>query len=207
MASVRGATRIVHLDVCDGILYPSKTWPFGEAGQRSEISQLGKENDISFEVHLMVADFREAFTWLVPSVTRIVLDARSEKLFETMQTLLTKHNSTSATSIALGVALTPNANISVLAPIHGLYDFVQVMGIDKVGFQGQTFDSRALELLRHLRSNFPDMILQVDGGVGAKHLREVALSGANRIIEGSGIFDSSDPKFAFANLCSIANTL
>lgn len=112
--------------------------------------------------------------------------------------------------VEVGVALrahdTPEALQPFDPPTGGLYDFVQVMGIDREGRQGEPPDphGKELELIRALRQKFPGLVIQVDGAV-APHVRELVAAGANRLVVGSALTRAENPKAVYALLYTEAN--
>jgi pentose-5-phosphate-3-epimerase len=88
--------------------------------------------------------------------------------------------------------------------VAGLYDFVQVMGIERVGSQGQPFDARAIDLVARIRAMYPALPLQVDGAA-ATHPQELARAGADRLIVGSAIITAADPAAALREIYNRAN--
>lgn len=79
------------------------------------------------------------------------------------------------------------------------------MGIERVGFQGQMFDERALEVIKALRQKYPDVDIQVDGGVSLERVASLVRAGATRLIVGSAIFSSDDPQRAYKDISRAAN--
>jgi pentose-5-phosphate-3-epimerase len=110
-------------------------------------------------------------------------------------------------AVVIGVALASHANVEDLDEYAGLYDFVQVMGIDHIGMQGQPPDPHhhELALISALRAKFPDLVIQVDGAAAA-HPRELVAAGANRLIVGSAIIQALNPKGAIEKLQAEANS-
>ena len=199
LESVRGSVRAVQIDVVDGMYAPNRTWPYGSASQRAEFTRIAAQEeglpaweDFDFEIDLMAAHpEKTVLEWVEAGASRLIIHAHSEGALAAVQKLQERRGG--ELGVAVGIALMSTDSGETLAPFAGLYDFVQVMGIEKVGFQGQSFDPRALDLLRTLREAHPELQLQVDGGVGREHLRECAEAGATRIAQGSTIFKSADP--------------
>ena len=199
LESVRGVVRAVQIDVVDGVYAPNRTWPYASASQRAEFTRIAAQEeglpawgDFDFEIDLMAAHpEKTVLDWVEAGASRIIVHSHSGGALEAVQKLQERRGG--ELGVAVGIALMCTDTPETLAPFAGLYDFVQVMGIEKVGFQGQSFDPRALDLLRALRKAYPELQLQVDGGVGRDHLRECAEAGATRIAQGSTIFKSADP--------------
>lgn len=61
------------------------------------------------------------------------------------------------------------------------------------GFGGQKFIASELPKVTALRKRFPDLDIEVDGGVGLATIDEAAAAGANVIVAGSAIVGAADP--------------
>ncbi|MBY0472746.1 hypothetical protein K2Q00_00460 [Patescibacteria group bacterium] len=153
-----------------------------------------------FEFDIMLPDPEAHIEKCVAlGASRIVIHADGESAKEALESM--QHLRGGSYAVEAGVALRAHDEPSVLALFEGLYDYVQVMGIDTIGVQGQPPDPhhKELELLKTLRVLYPNLPLQCDGGVAA-HPREVAEAGATRLVIGSGITKAEDPARAFEQL-------
>ncbi len=61
------------------------------------------------------------------------------------------------------------------------------------GFGGQKFMASELPKVTALRKRYPDLDIEVDGGVGPATIDQAADAGANVIVAGSAVFGASDP--------------
>jgi ribulose-phosphate 3-epimerase len=61
------------------------------------------------------------------------------------------------------------------------------------GFGGQAFMASELPKVRALRERYPDLNIEVDGGVGEATIDQVAEAGANVIVSGSAVFGALHP--------------
>jgi ribulose-phosphate 3-epimerase len=112
--------------------------------------------------------------------------------------------------LEIGVALdiqTPNEEVFEILDMidadgDSIIDFVQFMGIDNVGFQGQEFDDRVLEKISDLRDMYPNIQISVDGGVSFDNAADLISAGATRLISGSAIFETGDIAEAIHNMAS-----
>jgi ribulose-phosphate 3-epimerase len=94
-----------------------------------------------------------------------------------------------------GLVLNPATPISSIEHVMDRLDLILVMSVNP-GFGGQSFIPGALAKLRTLRrlidaSGLP-IRLEVDGGVKASNIREIAAAGADTFVAGSAIFGASD---------------
>ena len=94
-----------------------------------------------------------------------------------------------------GLVFNPATPLEVLDWVLEDIDLVLVMSVNP-GFGGQSFIPSALEKLRRLRSLIDRsgraIRLQVDGGVNADNIHDIALAGADTFVAGSAIFGASD---------------
>lgn len=61
------------------------------------------------------------------------------------------------------------------------------------GFGGQKFMASELPKVKALRERYPDLNIEVDGGLGPSTIDQAADAGANVIVAGSAVFGASDP--------------
>jgi len=82
-------------------------------------------------------------------------------------------------------------------------DLVLIMSVNP-GFGGQSFIASALAKLREARKRIDasgrDIWLEVDGGVKADNIAEIARAGADTFVAGSSVFGARDRKAALAGL-------
>jgi len=86
-----------------------------------------------------------------------------------------------------------------------MLDFVQLMGIKKIGAQGQPFDEPTLARAKELRTKFPDLEIAVDGSVNGTTISQLLAAGVNRFAPGSAISRANDPILAFKELSALIN--
>ncbi|HIE40521.1 MAG TPA: ribulose-phosphate 3-epimerase, partial [Thiomicrorhabdus sp.] len=74
-------------------------------------------------------------------------------------------------------------------------DMILIMSVNP-GFGGQSFIDQSLEKLRQARQLIDvsgcDIRLEIDGGVKAENIAEVAAAGCDTFVSGSGIFGKSN---------------
>ena len=61
------------------------------------------------------------------------------------------------------------------------------------GFGGQSFMPDMLPKVTGLRERYPDLNIEVDGGLSEKTIDAAAEAGANVIVAGSAVFGAKDP--------------
>jgi len=203
LALVRDAAPVVQIDAVDGVFAPNKTWPY--AGGEMFSSIISQERgmplweDFDFQFDCMVSHaLRDAQDFVRAGASSLVIHGAGKDARETLEAL--QEERAGEFGVELGLALLPGEEAETFAQYKELVDFVQVMGIAKVGFQGSEFDPRALTLIAKLRRDNPGLTIQVDGGVKMENAREIARAGANRLVVGSAIFSHAEPRAAIEEL-------
>jgi ribulose-phosphate 3-epimerase len=200
--------RFVQVDVVDGIFASSKTWPFVDEAPFERIVQ-GEEGmpfwqEFDFEFDCMISEPRKHIEKFIQAgAMRLVLHAEGDELRKTLDLLAPYREGT--LPIEIGIALLPTSSLDSIDVYDGSYDYVQVMGIEKVGFQGSSFDDRSLGLITSLRAKYPQLTIQIDGGVKIQNVREIVAAGCNRLIVGSAVFGADDALRALDDLTDKAN--
>ncbi|MBA5762734.1 ribulose-phosphate 3-epimerase [Vibrio sp. 404] len=180
---------VVHFDVMDNHYVPNLT--FG-----APVCKALRDYGITapIDVHLMVKpvdrivpDFAKAGA----SMITFHIEA-SDHVDRTLQ-LIKEHG------CKAGVVLNPATPLSHLEYIMDKVDMILLMSVNP-GFGGQSFIPNTLEKLRAVRKMIDesgrDIRLEIDGGVKAENIREIAEAGADMFVAGSAIFSQSDYKKA-----------
>ncbi len=68
------------------------------------------------------------------------------------------------------------------------------------GFGGQKFMSSQLPKVTSIREKYPDLNIEVDGGLAEGTIDQAAEAGANVIVAGSAVFGAKDPAGVIAKL-------
>lgn len=205
----------LHIDVMDGHFVPNLT--IGAP----IVACLRKHSDAFFDVHLMVsnpkqwvAEYAKAgadmYTFHIESFIGEVAEGSSSsstaaatssppslhpEVVETCQLIR-------AANMHVGLTLKPETPIDVLLPylaVPGLVDMVLVMTV-RPGFGGQKFMPDAARKCRVVRDLYPNLLIEVDGGLDPVTVKEAAANGANVIVAGSAIFCVADPGAAISIL-------
>jgi ribulose-phosphate 3-epimerase len=107
-----------------------------------------------------------------------------------------------ALGLGVGVALNPETSVEQVLAASEDVDLVLCMSIHP-GYSGQLFMPEALKRIAALRARLPaDMLVQVDGGIGAENVAEVHGSGADLLVAGSSIFGAEDVGSTYTQLAS-----
>jgi len=176
----------LHLDVMDGHFVPNLT--FGHSVVQSIRKKVG--SDPVLDVHLMVSHPEQ---W----VKEMAKAGASNYTFhleatDNPQQLI---RDIRKEGMRAGIAIKPNTPLQALLDVMNsqMCDIVLIMTVEP-GFGGQSFMQDMMTKVSELRNLFPNLDIEVDGGVGPNTIKYCADAGANMIVSGSAIMKSSNPK-------------
>ncbi len=187
----------IHVDVVDGKFVPFTSWPYEPKGEPIEVRKT--TDKFTLEVDLMVENpLVSADAWLMSGADMLVFHVETINLDAFARFV-------DSTRISIGVCALNDTPLSVLEPYVEIADYIQLMGIAKIGSQGQPFDERVLERISELKIKFPRHPITIDGSVNKETIAKIAKAGADRFICGSAIVGASDPNLAHLELSALIN--
>lgn len=189
----------IHLDIDDGVFTPEYSWPFLEAGRAGDVDAFALRG-VVFDAHLMVSDCRELGRIFINAGARSII-AHAEAHDMNPKTL---RDWEAAGTRAIGIATLIDTDLQSLNPLLPFCDFLHVMSVATIGAQGAAFDPRAIERVRLLHQDHPDLPIEVDGGVSRETIALLVQAGATRFAVGSAIAAAPDSTEAYAELISLA---
>ena len=202
-ATVKGAVSCVQIDITDGSYAHTETWPFSSSEHFSQLLSQDEGmpfwEDIEYEVDMLV-DKPERFVddWIAVGISGAVIHVESTDMFEEISQKLRDHG------VLCGAGILPSTDIAKLEELEGLFDFIQCMGNDEIGRNGVVLDERVYEKVQVLRELYPEMPIAVDIGVNEETAPELVDAGATKLVSGSAIFGSPDPKETITALENLA---
>ncbi|EKX45722.1 hypothetical protein GUITHDRAFT_71207 [Guillardia theta CCMP2712] len=175
----------VHLDVMDGHFVPNLSWG------APVIKCLKPHSKAFFDVHLMVSepakwvkDMAEAGANMFTFHIEVMKDEQETRsLIQAIK----------AANMKCGIAVKPKTAVSTVFPFVDDLDLVLVMTVEP-GFGGQAFMADMMPKVEELREKFPNLDVEVDGGIGPNNIDECAKAGANWIVAGSSVFKAKNPQ-------------
>jgi len=193
LSLVRGVVPVVQVDITDGKFVPDRSWPYNES-DKEEFEKIKKgevglpfRQDFYFEADLMIKNPEDQIEdFVFAGFSRLIVHLESTNK---MNEIITKAREL---DVEIGIALNIGTLNEMLEEYIDKVDFVQFMGIKKIGFQGQEFDPEVVNKISSLRQKHPDIIISIDGGVSLKNAAHLLSAGAERLISGSAIFESGD---------------
>ena len=191
--SVEGAADWLQVDVMDGHFVPNLS--FGAPVVRC------LKTKIPLDVHLMVSNPEDRIEeFLELEVKHITFHAEAVIESDGRRALIQAIRDGGALS---GIALKPGTPIGAIEDVVADVDLVLIMSVEP-GFGGQEFLPDVLEKVRSLRARFPDLMLQMDGGINAETAKQCIAAGADNLVAGSFVFGAHDHAAAIASLRQVA---
>ncbi len=180
----------IHIDVMDGHFVPNITIGplIVEAARRVTALPL--------DVHLMIEnperyikDFADAGASLISVQAEVCVH-----LHRTVQMI-------KEIGLRAGVVLNPSTPLSAIEWVLKYVDIVIIMSVNP-GFGGQDFIPNSLDKIRDLRGmiqkNGLSTLIEIDGGVNEKTIKNISDAGVDVFVAGSAIFGSPDYKKTIA---------
>jgi len=187
----------IHIDVMDGHFVPNITIGplIVEAARRVTALPL--------DVHLMIEnperyikDFQDAGASLISVQAEVCVH-----LHRTVQMI-------KEIGLRAGVVLNPSTPLSAIEWILNDVDIVMIMSVNP-GFGGQDFIPNSLDKIRDLRGMIQNSglstLIEIDGGVNEKTIKNISDAGVDVFVAGSAIFGSPDYKKTIARFRELIN--
>jgi ribulose-phosphate 3-epimerase len=181
----KGGADMVHIDVMDGHYVPNLS--FGPM----VVKAIRPLTNIPFDVHLMMdnpMEFVDEF-----------IEAGADSITVHAEVLPHLHRSLTYIKnkgIQAAVALNPSTPLCVLDYVLQDVDMILLMSVNP-GFGGQEFIPGMLQKISELKERLfkanSNAIIQVDGGISLKNIRQVTEAGADCLVAGSSVYSTSDP--------------
>ena len=169
----------LHLDVMDGNFVPNISYG------SPVISAIRPHSNLVFEVHLMVEEpdrFIKDFVDAGADIITVHVEA-IKHLHRTIQLIKSYGKK-------VGVALNPATPIETLKHVVKEIDMILIMSVNP-GFGGQAFIPEVLSKIEELRTLYPEIDIEVDGGVNEKTVEAIKEAGANVLVAGSYLFSGN----------------
>jgi ribulose-phosphate 3-epimerase len=174
----------IHVDVMDGHFVPNIT--IGPL----IVEAASRVTSLPLDVHLMIEHpdkYIEDFAKAGANLISVQVEACIH-LNRTVQMI-------KALDLRAGAVLNPATPLSALEWVLEDVDFVMIMSVNP-GFGGQKFIPNSIDKIRALRKMIQDRglstLIEIDGGVNEKTIKNISDAGADVFVAGSAIFKSPD---------------
>lgn len=201
---VRGLVQTFQIDIADGLFVTSRSWPMnpGDKAQFERIvrgeEQLPYKDELEYEVHFMAHNPEKLLPgWVRAGVVRALFHVEAKHDFGELVSIAQK------AGIELGISLKVGTDVSRIEPYRNHISVVQLMGIEHIGLQGQSFAPEVIDMIKVVKERYPDVTIEIDGSVNAETAPLMVEAGAQRLAPGSYVFQSDDPKAAIETLKNV----
>ncbi|MFH2011364.1 MAG: ribulose-phosphate 3-epimerase [Pseudomonadota bacterium] len=179
----KGFTDYAQVDFMDGDFVPSKSI--------SSDDLVGVKIPLNIEAHLMVKDPSSYIASLKSIGTKKVIfhfeaDPDPENVITNIKNL----------DMETGLAINPRTAISEFQYLVPQVDSFLFLSVDP-GFYGSPFIPEVLDEIKRFRTQFPAVIIGIDGGISIDNIRKVKEAGVDYACVGSRIFLQPDPKESY----------
>jgi ribulose-phosphate 3-epimerase len=181
---VAAGADIIHFDVMDNHYVPNLTiGPLVCQAIRPHVQ-------VPIDVHLMVKPVDRIIPDFAKAGANIISfhPEASEHLDRSLQLIRDQ-------GCKAGLVFNPATPLHYLDHVMDKLDLILIMSVNP-GFGGQSFIPGALQKIADVRNRIAesgrDIMLEVDGGIKAENIAEVAKAGADTFVAGSAIFGKPD---------------
>jgi pentose-5-phosphate-3-epimerase len=212
----------VQIDFCDGKFVPNTTWPFVEKEDLSNFEKIKNnfennkdaeiylpewetlsyaadimcENPIQYFKHLLAMGFSE-FVIHFRSIQDPNLTLTVERFGE-IEKFCSDFMIDLTISIDIKTDLEDFIKFTKKFENSIAWKQIQIMGIENIGVQGESFDERVLEIIKKIKTEFPEKEIMMDGGMNSESIEKCKKVGAKLFVVGSALHgDSLLEKFKF----------
>ena len=172
---IESGSDFIHIDIMDGHFVDNLT--FGPP----VIKSIRKNNDYLLDCHLMVS---EPDKWIIP-------------IYESGGNIFTFHIESTDNPLNIikkvkelkmkcGIAISPETKIESILYLIDKIDLVLIMTV-KPGFGGQIILEETFHKISNLRKLYPNLDIEIDGGINKNNIKKLKSLGANMIVSGSDL--------------------
>ena len=170
-----------HLDVMDGKFVKNKSI------DHAYVEQLREKSALLFDVHLMIENAEKVVKKYIKAGANII--SLQYEAFKDENLLIKTLKTIKNSDVMAGIAIDIDTDINVLTPIIKYVDMVLVLCV-KVGKGGQEFNKSAIKKIKTLRGEYPDILIEADGGINDKSAPAVVRAGADILVSGHYIYSN-----------------
>jgi len=201
LGQLSDVTDWAHLDVCDGKFASPPTWSNPDDLWSAEISIK------NFEVHLMIEKPWESIgPWLRTPISRFIFHVETfedsaEHLQKAEEMTAEIHSLQKEALLALKIETPLNGFSRYASNVDGILLMAHVLGVS-----GVPFDENVIPKIATLHRDYPDLVIEVDGGIDVSSILLCKEAGARRAVATSYI-SKGEPEERMRQLMAAAGEI
>jgi len=182
----------VHIDVSDGTFSKHVSW-------HENKDLIGFETRAKIEVHLMIdKPEKKIGEWLLTPASRLIFHQEATKNHEL---IIQKIHEAGREA---GLAIRRDTPWLKFFPYFGKVDLLQILAVSP-GPSGQVLSEETIHKIGHIKHTCHPCIIEVDGGVNLQNAQVLTKEGADVLVAGKAIFESSDIEKSIEELKTLSN--
>lgn len=190
----------LHVDVMDGHFVPNLT--FGPPVVKALRAHIPKGTAF-FDCHMMVSN---PLQWVddmaAAGADQYTFHIEATSTAEETQRVI---DAIKKQGMKVGIAVKPGSAVDTIYPYVDQIDLALVMTVEP-GFGGQKFMEPMMAKVKELRAKYPNLNVEVDGGLGPDTIEVAAEAGANVIVAGTSVYKAQDPEATIKLLRTAVNS-
>lgn len=190
----------LHLDIMDGHFVPNLSF------SAQTVAALRPLTRMYFDVHLMITDpvgYMDSFVDAGADIITVHKETADDETLRKIAEHLHRRG------VKAGISVKPKTPIETVEGLLDVFDMVLIMTVEP-GFGGQSYmkdmDEKIKWAAKMANTKYPNLEVEVDGGVGVKTAALAAGSGANVLVAGSAVFGAADASAAVKKIRGIGET-
>ena len=173
----------IHLDIMDGHFVPNISFGI------PVVKSLRSKTKLFFDTHLMIEnpqDYIDKFISVGSDLITFHYEATKENTINVIEQIKNQNK-------MVGLSIKPKTSVDEIKEYINLVDLILIMTVEP-GFGGQKFMEDCACKIKEVKkySNNENLIIQIDGGINEQTGKFCTDLGANSLVAGSYIYNSSD---------------
>lgn len=213
LADLSTFANVVQINVVDGKFASPATWPYllnshDLSKMVEERRMLPQWGHFRFEIDIQAARPEDVIgAWIGVGATRLTVHAESvtnmEKFLRDLEVHYGHDKDFAPDLLSIGLAIGVETDLALIEPYVDRLDYVQFMGVARLGKHGEPFESKVVERIKEFRKRHPSMPIQADGGVSRATAPALLAAGVSRLVVGSDLWRAEDRAERYGELLAL----